>query len=388
MPNSHGRPGKGIRGLEYLKPIWDKAIKKFESKGNVSPKKEDYFADMAKDTEIGASVLADLNRKISKNINGIRISDRTEQLLKQYIGDSSFVQHPKNPLVAYFGTYECYYKMDKSPFLRKAKLEIGEGFIVFFKEQERYEGRKIEVRSGNLFITVSSEKRIFHFILNVGIASRENLRLVPGFLTSINSSMLPLFFVTLLVRTDVQEKVDFDTYFKHYLKPVLRGWDINRMSELFEVKPSRISGLFDSWYIYHREKNGDIRRGKVQIKDTDSVEYRGTEHHFEHGWIRLVNNSYISIQLIKSDDTKILNLLGKVGDKTNLRDIKRIKCIFSSSGKGGTVLKGGFCVLVRHLHTGFDEMTWAIIKNGSPEFEQLEKEGSLDCLPDNQDIED
>lgn len=387
MPKSQGRPSKEIRELNHLKPIWEAVIQKFESKGNMPAKKEDYFAELAKDTEIGSSVLADLHRKISKEVNGISISDRTVQLLRKYIGDFSVIPQSKNPDAAYFGTFECYYKMDKPPFLRNARLEIGDGYIVFIKEGERFEGKRFEMRFGNLYITVSSEKRIFHLILNVGIASHENLGLIPGFMTSINSSMLPLFFVVLLVRTDVQRIIDYDSYFKHYEKTVFRGWHINRMTELFGSKPSRISGLFDTWYIYHREKNGDIRRGKVLIKDMDTIEYVGTEHHFEQGSIQLINTSHISIQLVKTDNTKILTLLGKVGDKSNLKDIQMIKCIFSSTGKGGTVLKGGSCALVRDKLVSFIEMTPAVIKKGTSEFEYLEKINLFGYLPDNQDIE-
>ncbi len=385
---TQGRPKKKTVNLDDFKPIWLGVRQKFGTdKRTLPPKKKDYFVEMSQATEVGWSILSDINRKIERETRVISISDKTEVLLRKYL-DPSFSPRPddKNPFSIYFGKYECYYKMDSPPFVRVAELEIGPNYLIFQKEGERYEGKRPEMRAGNLYLTVSSEKRIFHFVCHVGVASRENLGVIPGFLTGINSAALPLFLVILLVRSDIEQKPNVETFFKDYrMTTILRGWDINRISELFNPVFNRISGLFGNWYIYHAEKNGNVRRAKIRIEDEDILEYIGTVHHFEKGNLQIVNNTHISIQLAKSDSTKLLHLLGRIGDASDLSTLKKIKCVFSSTGKGGTVLKAGFCVMVREQETLFPDMSSSILKRDSAEIKKLESEG---CLSDNFDIEE
>lgn len=391
MP-SQGRPPATIRNLDYLKPLWQKARQQFETGIDLSlnPIRKVYFDEMSKATKIGWSVLDRLDREIEKGVKGIKVSDKTMRLLNTYL-DPSFSPEPgkENPFSSYFGTYACYYKMDKLPFIRMAKLEIGDKYLVFEKEGDRYEGKNPEIRSGNLYLTVSSEKRIFHFVCHVGVASRENLGAIPGFLTGINSAALPLFLAILLVRSDSEQKPDVESFFRKYGKAtVLRGWDINQIFEIFDPVPSRISGLFGNWYIYHLEANGDIRRGKIKIEDENMLEYIGTAHHFEKGSLQIADNTHIAIQLIKSDSTKLLYLIGRIGDASNLSTLKKVKCVFASTGKGGTVLKAGFCVMVREYKLSFPDMTSAILERNSIEIKALESDGLSKFLSKNHDIEE
>lgn len=356
------------------KRLWENVWQKFqeENADKISVlTRPAIFKMMQQQTSVGDSIFRKLKKEVEEvpEPKIVKLSRESINRLCDYlpvdIGESlrarCFLDPELRPLSKYFGRYRLYWrkKEDHSiPFPHSPyELELNSSGVSLTSNAGNAVGGLPTLINANLFFAAENYSKKSYFIFNVGTADEEQLGYIPGLCLTLNSDVTPISKSVLLVRNnETPDEALLNRYFdqfkeSYYVKGIVLSW-------LLSPTPYRISGLFGNWYIYHVHNN-IIRRGKICIRSERRINYEGTIHSFSKGHVEIFNNTNISISLYNS--SKILHLLGRIGDQSDIGSRNHIRCIFSSTGKGGSTLKAGVSVMVRETETEFEDMTPAVI---------------------------
>lgn len=374
LHTTNRRPPKMEVPYQLAKTLWGKVWEKFEEEEAAKIKLIKHVEKLnllQQKTGVGASVLTKLKKAVELTFIPdppvIKMSRETINGLCNYLPDDALRQCILEPeafaLYKYLGKYELYWRdrKDGVATILQSELKLDAGGVTLSGEAGSATGGRIMLKNANLFFTVENENKNSNFIFNVGTVGTEHLSYIPGLCQTLNADVRPVNMAVVLFRkseTDQEpDRALLERYFdkfrgREFVPGVKLSW--------FNLTqpPYRISGLFGNWYIYHAYKD-IIRRGKISIDGERRITYVGTIHKFNQGHIEIFNNTNISITLC--NDSKILHLLGRIGDQSDLSSRTRIRCIFSSTGKGGSTLKAGVSLMIRETEITFDEMSPAYI---------------------------
>lgn len=320
-------------------------------------------------TAAGASILPKLKRAMEKPSPPISVDMSRETIgrLCDFITDNELreklLADPEiRPLFIFFGKYRLFWRDKKNGVVSilHSELKIGAEGVRISDDAGNAIGDRLMLKNTNLFFSAENDSKKSNFIFNVGTAGNHQLSYIPGLCLTLNADATPIGMAVLLTRTGngnpEPDQALLERYFDKFRgREFVPGVKVSWFSFL---PPCRICGLYGHWYIYHAQKDF-IRRGKIRIESERRLTYVGTQHEFRQGHIEIFNNTNISITL--SNDSKILHLLGRIGDQSDLGQRSRFRCIFSSTGKGGSTLKAGVSLMIRENETPFDEMEPEVI---------------------------
>lgn len=353
---------------ELWEKVWQKFLAEEQPKINLL-KSAGIMSQLGKNTGLGVTTLGKLKKSTESSPAPVPCIMSRETVVKlcDYIQDVDlkekiFADPEARILFPYFGRYRLFWRDKKHGLVSilHSELQIGVFGVRLSGETGTATGGLIRLKNANLYFSVESENKKSSFILHAGTAGEDQLSCIPGFCMTLNADVTPVCMAVLLVRVTGQDNEPGMAFLDRYFDK-FRGREFVpgvKISWFLVPSPYRIGGLFGNWYIFHA-RGGIIRRGKVRIESERRISYVGVMHEFHDGNIEIFNNTSVAITLC--NDSKILHLLGRIGDQSDLGSRSHIPCIFSSTGRGGSTLKAGVSLMIRETETPFEEMKPAVI---------------------------